>query len=405
MTDPRTPVIVQVVPELSTGGTERTAIEISQAVTMGGGEAFVISQGGRLERELESAGGSLIRMRAASKNPARIIGNAFAMAVAAQRRNASLLHARSRAPAWSARLAARRLGVPFVTTYHGVYNQRGRLKAWYNSVMASGDVVIANSDFTARTVIERHGAAPERVRVIHRGVDLARFSPEGVSDDRVRALAARWLIAPGERVVLHAARLTKWKGQTLLIDAVAALGDAPEIADVVFVLAGDAQGRTDYEHTLRERIAAHGLSGRFRLTGHCADMPAAFKLAHVAVVSPLEPEAFGRVSVEAQAMGRPVIGTQIGAVGETLSVGERRTGWLTPPADPAALAQILREVLAMPEENLSVMRRNAMQHARERFSIERMQINTLKIYDELLRSRLVDGFQARFTGERALARA
>ncbi|MDZ4790540.1 MAG: glycosyltransferase family 4 protein [Hyphomicrobiales bacterium] len=397
MTDLKKPTILQVVPELSTGGTERTAIEISQAVTRGGGDAYVISQGGRLEAELERAGGQLIRMRAATKNPLGIMANAWRMVAVAKRRDVSLIHARSRAPAWSARIAAARLGVPFVTTYHGVYNQRGRLKSWYNSVMASGELVIANSNFTARMVAARHALPPERLRVIHRGVDLAKFTPGLVSDERVTALRARWLIEPHERIVLHAARLTRWKGQTLLIDAVAGMSEAPELKDVVFVLAGDAQGRKDYEHFLRQRIATHGLSGKFRMTGHCEDMPAAFKAAHFSVVSPLEPEAFGRVSVEAQAMGCPVIATQIGALAETLNAGSNPTGWLTTAGDAIALGSAIRHALAMSAPELAPMRENGMTFAASRFSIEQMQAKTLRVYDELLQTSLAVHFEAQIT--------
>ncbi len=394
MTELRKPVILQVVPELATGGAERTAIEISQAVMRAGGAAHVISQGGRLEAELAAAGGSLIRMRAATKNPLGIVANAWRMAAVGKQLDASLIHARSRAPGWSARIAAARLGVPFITTYHGVYNQRGRLKSWYNSVMASGEVVIANSEFTARMISSRHAVPPERLRVIHRGVDLARFAPRLVSDDRVEALREKWRVGAGQRIVLHAARLTKWKGQTLLIDAVAAVKDARELDDVVFLLVGDAQGRTDYEETLRQRIASHGLSDRIRLTGHCEDMPAAFKAAHVAVVSPLEPEAFGRVSVEAQAMGCPVIATRIGALPETLNVGANATGWLTVAGDELDLAEAIRQALMIPDAALTPMRQNAVAFASSRFSIEQMQAKTLGVYDEMLQTSLADRFRA-----------
>jgi glycosyltransferase involved in cell wall biosynthesis len=392
MSDVKKPVILQAVPELAAGGAERTAIEIAAAVTRGGGRSFVISEGGRLEGELAAAGGELIRMRAASKNPAVILANAARMAAAAKACGASLIHARSRAPAWSAKMAARRLGLPFVTTYHGVYSQKGRLKSWYNGVMAAGDVVIANSEFTARVVAERHGTAPERLRVIHRGVDLARFSPDVVSRERVEALRRRWLIAPHERIVLHAARLTKWKGQTLFIDAVASAADAPEVQDAVFVIAGDAQGRVDYEHALRARIAASGLGARFRLTGHCDDMPAAFRAAHIAVVSPIEAEAFGRVSVEAQVMGCPVLATAVGALPETLQDG--RTGWLTPPADAHALSRAIATALKADENQLRPMREAAAAFAHTHFSIDRMQAATLEVYDDLLHTGLAATFRA-----------
>lgn len=394
---PQTPIILQIIPELVVGGAERTAVEIAAAITEAGGKALVASEGGCLAEDLAAAGGVLLPFPAATKNPARILANARALAHLARKHGAQLIHARSRAPAWSARLSARMLGVPFVTTYHGIYNQSGRLKSWYNGIMAAGDIVIANSHFTAAIVHERHGTPLSRLRVIHRGVDLSAFDPEAVSQDRIEALRAQWRIAPQERIVLFAARLTRWKGQLLFIEAVSRIRDASELANTVFVMAGDAQGRDRYEQELRQRIEERGLSARFRLPGHCRDMPAAFKSSSIAVVSPIEPEAFGRVSVEAQAMRCPVIAADIGALAETLPVEarEREAGWLIPPGDPDALAKALLRALSQPQSALVRLGERAAAYARAHFSIRRMQERTLSVYDELLGARLTQRFVAR----------
>ncbi len=392
MSDLKSPVILQVIPSLAAGGAERTAVEMAEAITRAGGVALVASEGGRLEDELAAAGGEHIPFPAATKNPLRIIANGAALARLAKARGVDLIHARSRAPAWTARLAARQLKLPFVTTYHGIYNQNGGVKALYNSVMASGNRVIANSHYTAGIVRARHGTPPERLAVIHRGVDLNRFDPAAVSAEQIAALRAQWELEPTDRIVLVAARLTRWKGQTVAVDAVARLMRTAALRDTVLVLAGDAQGRTDYVAELERRIATHELKRHVRIAGHCADMATAFAAAHLTVVPSIEPEAFGRTSVEAQAMGCPVIVSNIGALPETLVTGDAATGWLTPPNDAGALAAQLDESLSLPEARLAAMRAAAARHARENFSIARMQERTLAVYDELLQTGLSPAF-------------
>ena len=237
--------VLQVIPALDTGGAERTTIDIAAALAARGDRALVASEGGRLEAELAAAGGVLVRMPVGSKNPASILSNALRLARLIRDEKIDIVHARSRAPAWSARLACRLTRTPFVTTFHGIYGETNAVKRLYNSVMAAGDVVIANSDFTARLIRERYATPAERIVVIPRGIDLVRFDPAAVDSRRREALRQTWAIGPGERVILHLARLTAWKGQRVLIEALS-LAPLAGRHDVVVVLAGDAQGRDDY---------------------------------------------------------------------------------------------------------------------------------------------------------------
>jgi glycosyltransferase involved in cell wall biosynthesis len=393
------PTILQIIPRLDTGGAELTTIEITEAVVRAGGRMLVASEGGRMEGEIARAGGSLIPMPAGAKNPATILANARRLAriIAAER--VKLIHARSRAPAWSALLAARRTGLPFVTTYHGAYGEKGRLKRLYNSVMARGDIVIANSGFTADLVAARYGTPRDRLRVIYRGVEGDRFDPAAIAADRVAELRRRWGLDAGQSVILQAARLTGWKGQSVLIEAAGLLDRGGHLSDAVVVLAGDDQGRTGYRAELAGQIARLGLAGKVRLVGHCDDMPAAFLLARVAVVASTEPEAFGRAATEAQVMGCPVIATAIGAPPETVLAqpgveAGAETGWLVPPGDAAALAARLAEALDLDPRQRRAMGERARAHVLTRFSLEGMKRQTLAVYDDLAGLRLAAAFDA-----------
>ena len=397
MTGQAYPTILQVVPELDTGGAEASAIEMAEAVTRAGGRCLVASQGGRLEDKLARTGGELCRLPLATKNPLRMTANVAALRRLIAARRVDLVHARSRAPAWSALAASRLAGVPFVTTYHGAYNQDSRAKSAYNSVMARGDVVIANSRYTAGLLIDRHGTPGERVRVIYRGVDVDSFAPDTVSPERVAALRAAWGIAPETRIVLQVARLTRWKGQDLVIAAAAQVLKQADMGDVTVVLAGDAQGRHDYVRELRELSAANGMADRIKLVGHVSDVPAACRAAEIVVVASREAEAFGRASAEAQAAERPVIVADRGALPETLvpvrRAGDEGTGWLVAPDNPEALAACLDNALRLPPESLARMGAHGRARVVARFTTQAMQTATLEVYDALLGSRLAENFR------------
>ncbi len=372
--------VLQVTPALDAGGVERTTIEMAEAIHQDGGTALVASRGGRLEPDLAAAGGELIRMPTDSKNPAVLIANSYLLEGVVKRRGVKLIHARSRAPAWSALMTARRMKVPFVTTYHGIYNGRSSFKKLYNSVMARGDIVIANSEYTRAHVLRQHKTAPERVVTIPRGVDLDVFDPAHVAESRVAAMRRAWA-AEGQFVALLPARLTRWKGQSVLI-AAAALLKARAGIKLKLVLAGDAQGRVGYVKELEAQIAAAGLDQDVVVPGHIADAPAALLAADVAVLPTTEPEAFGRSAVEAAAMGRPVIASNLGGYTETVVDGE--TGLLVTPADPAALAAALERLMQTPEAERMAMGQRAQMRARALYSKETLQASTLQVYRRLM---------------------
>jgi glycosyltransferase involved in cell wall biosynthesis len=382
------PTILQIIPRLDTGGAELSAIEITEALVAAGARALVATEGGRMADRVTAAGGELVPFPVGTKNPLRILANAGKLARIVEREGVSLLHARSRAPAWSALLAARRTGRPFVTTYHGAYGEKGPAKRLYNSVMARGDRVIANSHYTGALIRQRYGTPEARIRVIHRGVDMAALDPAAVSPERVRELRRAWGVEEDEAVVLQAARLTGWKGQRVLIEAAGRLKAAGRLQGVRIVLAGDDQGRSAYAESLASLARARGLAEDVILPGHVADIAAAFASARVAVVASVEPEAFGRAATEAQAMGCPVIATAIGAPPETVvdmrSSDGAGTGWLVPPGEADALAEALADALDLSPEARAAIGARARAHIGTRFTLAAMRQATLGVYDELL---------------------
>jgi glycosyltransferase involved in cell wall biosynthesis len=381
------PAILQIVPQLDAGGAERSTVDIAKALVARGFRALVASQGGRLERELIAAGGELMRMPVASKRPLRILVNARKIAHIIRTQNVLLVHARSRAPAWSARLAARRTGIPFVTTYHGIYNAKGALKRWYNSVMARSDAVIANSEWTARHILATYRFHPKRLTVIPRGLDLDIFDPSKVEPARIQSLRDWWAAPPGVRVILLPGRLTRWKGQLVFVRALARLkreGKLPE--DVRAVIAGASQGRSRYLKEVIDAIAENALGDVVLVSDHIADMPAAYLAADIVVCASTDPEAFGRVPPEAAAMERPVIATDHGGALETVLSGE--SGLLVRPKSATALAEALAELLARSPAELAAMGQRGRAHIEAKYTVERMCAATLELYRELIERQL-----------------
>lgn len=374
--------ILQVLPALGEqGGVERGTVDVARAIVEAGGCSLVASAGGPLVHELARAGAHHAKLPLDSKNPLVIRANIRRLAELIGANDVDIVHARSRAPAWSAYYAAKRTGRAFVTTFHGTYRADTLPKRRYNAVMARGERVIAISQFIAGHVGEHYGVPADRIPIIHRGTDFDRFTPDAMRPERLIELANLWRIADGQPVVLLPGRLTRWKGQLVFIDAIAELARR----DLRCILLGDAQGRERYRRELEERIVGRGLGGIIRMIDRCNDMPAAYMLSDVVVSASIEPEAFGRVLVEAQALGRPVIGTDHGGARETVVPNE--TGWLVPPGDPTALAGAIDRSLRLGAEDRARMARAAIAYVRGRFSREGMCRETLAVYREVLAAR------------------
>ncbi len=372
----RPPAVLQVLPRLDQGGVERGTVDMTGALVRAGWRAVVASAGGRMVGEVLRAGGEHVELPLASKNPAVMMLNTRRLAALIETQRIDIVHARSRAPAWSAMWAARRTRRHFVTTFHNAYGAENWAKRRYNSVMARGERVIAISRFVAAYAAATYGIGNDRIRIIDRGVDLENFYPDRVTPSRIVQLAEAWRLPDGAPVIMLPGRLTSWKGQEVLIEALSWLGRR----DVVCLFIG--AGRAGYRRMLELQIRTLGLTGLCRFVDHCADMPAAYMLADIVVSASTRPEGFGRVIAEALAMGRPVIATEHGGAGEIVVSGI--TGWLVPPGDAKALARMLHGALSLSPAERAALAERATASVAGRFSRETMTQKTIAVYEEIL---------------------
>lgn len=372
--------VLQVLPELHEGGVERGTQDIALHLARNAWMPLVASAGGEGEAALTAAGVRTFRLPLASKNPLQVQANSRRLARLIREHRVDLVHARSRAPAWSARAAARRCGVPFVTTFHGVYSGSHRwLKRRYNAIMVSGDLVIAISEYVADHILATFGIPPGKLRLVRRGVDLAAFDPAALDEAKRAELRQSWGIPADHKVVMLPGRISRRKGHIHLIRALARI----RRSDIACVFVGSYDPTSTFITEVQGLIGATGQAERIRLVGSTPDMPEALSLADVVVVPSVDPpEAFGRVSVEAQAMGRPVIVSDNGGLGE--SIMPAATGWLVPPGEPAALAHALGLALAMPPDARERLAARARRFVARTYGLERMADETLAVYRELI---------------------
>lgn len=372
------PTVLQVLPALVSGGVERGTVDVARALVEAGWRAIVVSRGGPMVHELERVGATHVTLPVHSKNPLTWRATYGRLVDLIWHEGVDLVHARSRMPAWLAWRAARRNRVPFVTTFHQRPAAATALKRAYNSVMVKGERVIAISHYVADRLIADYGLDPARLRVIQRGVDLGLFDPDRVSAERLVRLAERWRVPDGVPVIMLPARVTQWKGHGLLVEALARL----ELGSFHCLMVGEDGGRRSVKAALEPKIARLGLTPHIHFVGRCDDMPAAYKMADVVVSASLDPEPFGRVMIEAQAMGRPIVAADHGGARETVLPGE--TGWLVKPNDAAALADGIRAALALDGPARDRLAARAVGHVRGNFSRYQMCARTLAVYSELL---------------------
>ena len=369
--------VLQVLPHLNSGGLVSGAVEISEALQKTGMNSFVASAGGRREREITKAGGKVINFSLGSKNPIIMLLNVYKLSRIIKKYKINIIHARSRAPAWSAYFAAKKMGIPFVTTFHGTYSIQNKLKKKYNSIMVKSDKVIAISRFINNHILSNYNIDKDKIVTIHRGINIERFNYLKVADERLISLLNIFNIPEDSFVVLLPGRITRWKGHILLIEAIFKL----QRSDIICLFVGDSQGRNKYYAELEKLLDKFKLKNNFRIIPNQSDMATIYKLADVVVSSSLDPEAFGRVIVEAQAMGRPTISANHGGGSEIIIDG--LTGWLFKPGDADDLSDKINKALSLNKDNRDKLAINAIKRAKLNFNNETMCAKTLQVYAEL----------------------
>jgi glycosyltransferase involved in cell wall biosynthesis len=371
--------VLQVLPELVSGGVERGTIEIAKAGVEAGFKMVVASAGGTMEKQLDAVGAKHVYAPLESKNPFTIFANKKQIKWIIDSEGVDIVHARSRAPAWSAYLATKDGSAKFITTFHGTYGRKNAFKRWYNGVMTKGERVIAISEHISRHMKENYAVPDDRITLIHRGVDLDYFNPDAVSQERIDVLKEKWRLTESWPIILMPARVTRWKGHDLLISALA-LMDKGE--DFYCVMVGNAAGHEEYLSELNRGIGSAGLSDKVKIVAAVDDMPAAYAMAKIVVSASIEPEAFGRVAIEAQAMGKPIVATDLGGSKETVIHGE--TGRLVSPMFPKDMAEGLEKGITLDQIYQKDVAGVNRKHIVDNFSAKKMCDATLNVYRELM---------------------
>ena len=383
--------VLQVIPRMRAGGAELGCLQIAEALVKAGHRALVASEGGQLTEALAAAGAEHIKMPLASKNPLVVAYNGRRLAQIIKQQDVSIIHARSRAPAWSALAAKRLTGIPFVTTYHSEYSERGRLKRLYNSVMARSDVVIAVSDYMAHLIRTRYHTPEARIVVIHRAFDPVKFNPVAVTAERAAAVRRLLGAHEGRRVLLLAGRITPRKAQHHLVEALGLL-KAEGMPAITCVLAGEIE-KPEYRETLERQAAKLGVGNWLRFPGHVRDMPAAYSITDLSL-NISEQEGLPRVAIEAQAMGVPMIvsdtgpGREVALTEPDVPAGEA-SGLRVPYADPAALARAIQTMLGATSAERKAIGARGSANVRKRFTLQQMTEKTLAVYHRVHAARMV----------------
>jgi glycosyltransferase involved in cell wall biosynthesis len=379
MTKKKQAVILQILPRIESGGVERGTLEIAKAITESGFKSIVVSSGGIYETLLTKTGTLHIKLPVHTKNPVSIYLNSKRLKKIIEEYNVDIVHARSRAPAWSAYLACKNSKAKFITTFHGVYSITSSLKRKYNSVMTKGEKIIAVSEFIKDHIQTNYQIASKKIKTIHRGVDLEYFSPEKIQTTKLQHYFQNWHIPEDKHIILFPARFTDWKGHKTLIEALSLIKEK----NFYCLMVGSDQGHENYVKSLTKQITELNLSANISFHEHATDIINIYGLADIIVSASTRPEAFGRTIVEAGALGKIIIATNHGGARETIIDG--KTGFLVEQKDPKQLAEILEKILKFSKKKRSEISNKAQNHVRENFSIKKMQKETISLYKKILK--------------------
>ncbi len=381
--------IMQIIPSLTSGGIERGVVEVSNYLVKNGYNSIVLSSGGKMVYQVEQGGGKHITLNVATKNPFKIKSNIKKIEEIIKENNVDLVDVKSRAPAWSAYFACKNIKCPLVSSMHGKYSTGSfpfsSLKKLYNSSMTKGDYVMCVSNYIKDYGLENYKTFQDKynsnkVKIIHRGVDMEVFNPDINSKERMIKMNSNLHLPDNKTIILLPGRLTKWKGQIYFMDVLAKLKNK----DYLCLIVGDAKGHESYRDRLKDKIKENGLEGNVRLENHISDMTALYMLSDIIISSSTRGEAFGRIAPEGQAMEKIVVATAIGGSLETIIDG--KTGWLVNPNDIDSFAKIIDNIIKMPTKDREKLGKKARQHIVDNFSLDKMCEKTIDLYNTAIKN-------------------
>ena len=377
--------VLQVIPKLGYGGAETGCYDIAHYLPENNCKSFIVTSGGDLLKFVDKKKVKIIRLPVQSKNPLLIFINSIALIGIILLNNISIVHARSRAPAWSCLLATKITGRKFVTTFHGTYNFNNSFKKFYNSVMVRSDLIIAGSNFIFSHIKENYSQYiddKKKLLVIFRGINVDYFDSTTILESDEKKLLRNWGIEKDKKILLLPGRLTSWKGQEVFIEAINLVNIELGYEAFYVVILGNDQGRELYKKKLIRLSEQYRMRKQIRFIDHCKNMALAYKVSDIIVSASIEPEAFGRVAVEAQSMEKPIIASNIGGSNETIA--NNKTGILFDAGSAEALSKKILEVLQLDETTLKLMGNEGRKNVVKKFNVEKMCFSTYSEYKKLI---------------------
>jgi glycosyltransferase involved in cell wall biosynthesis len=377
--------VLQVIPKLGYGGAETGCYDLAHYLTEYGCVSYIVTSGGELLKFIDKKKVKLIKLPVHSKNPILIFLNTIALIFIILLKDISIVHARSRAPAWSCLIATKITRRKFITTFHGTYNFKNSIKKLYNSVMVRSNLVIAGSNFIFSHINNNYSKyfdSKKRFLVIFRGINVDYFDPSKTSCTAESQLLSDWKLDRNRKIILMPGRLTAWKGQETFIEALNLVNKELGHQSFYAVILGNDQGRDVYKKKIKRLAEQYRLNNQLKFINHCKDMPLAYKISDLVVSASIEPEAFGRVSVEAQSMEKPIIASGIGGSNETIL--NNKTGFLFEAGNAESLSKKIIEVLNLNESTLKFMGIEGRKNIIKKFNVEKMCFSTFSEYKKLL---------------------
>ena len=377
--------VLQVIPKLGYGGAETGCYDIAHYLPENNCKTFIVTSGGELTKFIDKEKVKLIRLPVHSKNPLLIILNSIFLIGIILFFNITIVHARSRAPGWSCLLATKLTGRKFVTTFHGTYNFSGKIKKFYNSVMVRSDLIIAGSNFIFSHIKENYSEffkLKKKFLVIFRGINVDYFDPSTKLEINEKKLLQKWDISKEKKIILVPGRLTSWKGQEVLIEAINLVKIELGYEAFHVVILGSDQGRDLYKKKLVRLVEQYRLNNQVKFIENCKDMALAYHVSDIVISPSIEPEAFGRVAVEAQSMGKLIIASNIGGSNETIING--KTGFLFEAGDKSSLSKKIIQAITMDETSLKLIGKEGRKNIIKKFNVEKMCFSTYSEYKRLL---------------------